>query len=111
MNRNVEVPMQDGVNLSTDIYRPDKEGSFPVILVRTPYKKEGLEPIARSYAQRGYVTAIQDCRGRFASGGTWEPWINEPKDGYDTIEWLARQQWSNGKVGMIGHSYDGSVQW
>lgn len=108
---NVDVPMRDGVNLATDIYRPDEEGRFPVILVRTPYKKEKFERIARSYARRGYVAAVQDCRGRFASGGTWEPWINEPKDGYDTIEWLAGQRWSNGKVGMIGESYAGSVQW
>ena len=65
----------------------------------------------RYYARRGYAVAIQDCRGRFGSEGVWEPFINEPKDGYDAIEWLAAQPWSNGKVGMIGGSYVGWVQW
>ena len=66
---------------------------------------------AMFYARRGYVVAVEDCRGRFGSGGTWEPFINEPKDGYDTIEWLAEQPWCNGKIGMIGASYGGWVQW
>jgi len=82
-----------------------------VILVRTPYKKEMLEVQGRFYARRGYAYAVQDCRGRFGSPGVWEPFINEPKDGYDTIEWLAAQPWSSGKVGMIGGSYVGWVQW
>lgn len=108
---NVKVPMRDGVELATDIYRPDGEGKFPVILVRTPYKKEMNELQARFYARRGYVFAVQDCRGRFSSPGVWNPFFNEPQDGYDTIEWLAVQPWSNGKVGMIGASYLGWVQW
>jgi len=111
LESDVGIPMRDGIKLATDIYRPDAEGPFPVILVRTPYKKEMSELQARYYARRGYVVAIQDCRGRFASSGTWEPFVNEAKDGYDTIEWLARQPWSNGKVGMIGASYLGWVQW
>lgn len=110
-DRGVRVPMRDGIELSTDIYRPDADGKFPVILVRTPYKKEMAELQAHYYARRGYVVAVQDCRGRFASPGTWEPFVNEPKDGYDAIEWLAKQPWSNGKVGMIGASYLGWVQW
>jgi len=109
--RGVGVPMRDGVKLATDIYRPKQEGRFPVILIRTPYKKEMTELDGRFYARRGYVVAVQDCRGRFGSPGTWEPFINEPKDGYDTIEWLAGQPWSSGKVGMIGASYLGWVQW
>lgn len=110
-DRGISVPMRDGVKLSTDIYRPDAEGKLPAILVRTPYKKEMAELQAHYYARRGYVVAVQDCRGRFASEGTWEPFVNEPKDGYDTIEWLAKQPWSNGKIGMIGGSYLGWVQW
>lgn len=110
-DRGVRVPMRDGIELSTDIYRPDAEGKFPVILVRTPYKKEMAELQAHYYTRRGYVVAVQDCRGRFASPGTWEPFVNEPKDGYDAIEWLAKQPWSSGKVGMIGASYLGWVQW
>jgi hypothetical protein len=109
--RGIGVPMRDGIELSTDIYRPDAKGRFPVILVRTPYKKEMAELQAHYYTRRGYVVAVQDCRGRFASAGTWEPFVNEPKDGYDAIEWLAKQPWSNGKVGMIGASYLGWVQW
>ena len=107
----VMVPMRDGVNLATDIYRPAAEGSFPVVLVRTPYKKEMNELQAKYYARRGYVCAVQDCRGRFASEGKWVPFFHEPEDGYDTIEWLAEQSWSDGKVGMIGGSYLGWVQW
>jgi len=107
----VGVPMRDGIELATDIYRPDAEGRFPVVLVRTPYKKEMNELQAKYYARRGYVFAVQDCRGRFASPGEWNPFFNEPDDGYDAIKWLAVQPWSNGKVGMIGGSYLGWVQW
>ena len=111
MEAATKVAMRDGVKLSTDLYLPQAEGKAPVILIRTPYKKEMSEVQARYYARRGYAVAIQDCRGRFGSDGVWEPFINEPKDGYDTIEWLAGQQWSNGKIGMIGGSYVGWVQW
>jgi len=105
------VPMRDGVKLATDIYLPLNVEKAPLILVRTPYKKEMSELQARYYARRGYAFAIQDTRGRFGSQGQWEPFVNEAKDGYDTIEWLAAQPWSNGKVGMIGASYLGWVQW
>jgi putative CocE/NonD family hydrolase len=106
-----KIAMRDGVKLATDIYLPQAEGKVPVILIRTPYKKEMGEIQGRYYARRGYAVAIQDCRGRFGSEGVWEPFINEPKDGYDAVEWLAAQPWSNGKVGMIGGSYVGWVQW
>lgn len=111
MESNVGVPMRDGVELATDIYRPQAEGTFPVVLVRTPYKKEMNELQAKFFARRGYVYAVQDCRGRFASPGEWEPFVNEAEDGYDTVEWLAAQLWSSGAVGMIGASYLGWVQW
>ena len=111
VDRAVGIPMRDGVKLVADIYRPQGVDKAPVILVRTPYKKEMAELQARYYARRGYAYAVQDCRGRFGSGGVWEPFINEAKDGYDTIEWLAGQPFSNGKVGMIGGSYLGWVQW
>jgi len=109
--RNVKIPMRDGVKLSTLVFRPAKPGKYPVILVRTPYKKEMNELDARFYAARGYAVAVQDVRGRFGSPGTWEPFVNEAKDGHDTIEWLAGRPWSTGKVGMIGGSYVGWVQW
>ena len=104
------IPMRDGVRLATDLYLPEGEGPFPVILIRTPYKKEMSEIDGFYYARRGYATAIQDVRGRFASEGEWEPMVNEAEDGYDSIEWLAVQVWSTGKVGMIGGSYLGMVQ-
>jgi len=107
----VKVAMRDGVKLATDIYLPQVNGKVPVILIRTPYKKEMVELQARYYTRRGYAVAVQDCRGRFGSEGVWEPFVNEPKDGYDIIEWLAAQSWSNGKIGMIGGSYVGWVQW
>ncbi len=109
--RGIGVPMRDDVKLSTDLFLPDGKGPFPVVLVRTPYKKEMTEVQAKYFARRGYAAAVQDCRGRFGSEGVWEPFVNEPEDGYDTIEWLAKQPWSSGKVGMIGASYLGWVQW
>jgi putative CocE/NonD family hydrolase len=108
---NVGVPMRDGVKLGTDLYRPQGEGKYPVILIRTLYQKELSERDGHYYARRGYVVAIQDVRGRFSSPGTGELFVHEPKDGYDAIEWLAAQPWSTGKVGMIGGSYLGWVQW
>ena len=108
---NVRIPMRDGIELATDIYRPRTEERVPVILVRTPYKKEMNDLQARFFARRGYAYAVQDCRGRFSSAGEWEPFFHEARDGYDTIEWLAAQPWSTGKIGMIGASYVGWVQW
>src|SRR5262249_24774306 len=105
VERDVGVPMHDGIKLSTDLYRPEKEGKYPGILIRTPYKKEAPGRGGRSYARRGYVVAVQNCRGRFGSPGAWEPFIHEPTDGHDAVEWLAGQPWSTGKVGMIGGSY------
>ena len=114
---NVMVPMRDGVMLATDIYFPatgerKAEGKFPVVLERTPYNKAVLSNVARSkyFARRGYVCAIQDVRGRCKSDGEWYPFAGEAADGYDTVEWLGTQAWSNGKVGTMGDSYDGSVQ-
>ncbi|HEY6349330.1 MAG TPA: CocE/NonD family hydrolase [Candidatus Angelobacter sp.] len=111
IDRGVSVPMRDGVKLSADIYRPQGVEKAPIILVRTPYKKEMGELQAQFYARRGYAFVVQDCRGRFGSSGVWEPFVNESKDGYDSIEWLAKEPYSNGKVGMIGGSYLGWVQW
>lgn len=111
VKKKVMVPMRDGVKLATDLYFPKvKDKKFPVVFIRTPYKKEIQELDGNYYARRGYVAAIQDCRGRFGSEGVWEPFINEPEDGYDSIEWLGTQSWSTGKVGMIGASYVGWVQ-
>jgi putative CocE/NonD family hydrolase len=113
LKKTVDIPMRDGVKLSTNLYFPGskkEQEKFPVILIRSPYKKEMSELDGKTWSKNGYVCAIQDVRGRFASGGEWEPTINEAEDGCDTIEWLARQEWCTGKVGMIGGSYLGMVQ-
>lgn len=112
VRRTEMVPMRDGVKLATDLYMPQGTATekYPVVLIRTPYKKEMGELDANFYGRRGYAVAIQDCRGRFASAGRWVPFFDEANDGYDAIEWLAAQPWSNGKVGMVGGSYVGWVQ-
>lgn len=107
----VKVKMRDGVALAIDVYRPATAGKHPTIVVRTPYKKELNELQGRYFARRGYAYVVQDVRGRFASGGDWTPFVNEKRDGYETIEWAASQPWSSGKVGMIGGSYLGWVQY
>jgi putative CocE/NonD family hydrolase len=109
------IPMRDGVTLSADVYRPEADGRFPVILTRTPYlkaprDKEGLERL-RYFAARGYVVAVADVRGRGDSGGSFVPYRDEGRDGYDAIEWCAGQPWSTGKVGTLGGSYTGKNQW
>jgi putative CocE/NonD family hydrolase len=109
----VMVPMRDGVKLSSDLYFPDTEGKFPAILIRTPYNNSSsrYDRYGKFYASRGYVVVTQDCRGRYDSEGEWYPFVGDGYDGHDTIEWIARQPWSNGKVGMTGVSYVGYVQW
>jgi uncharacterized protein len=108
--RNVLVSMRDGVKLHADIYRPDTEGKFPVLLQRTPYDKNNAVAFGLQGAARGYVVIIQDVRGRYTSDGTWYPFKNEPNDGYDSVEWAAALPYSNGKVGMFGGSYVGATQ-
>lgn len=107
----VKVPMRDGVLLSADIFRPEAAGTFPVILMRTPYDNNSLIAKGIQYAQRGYALVAQDCRGRYDSAGEFYAWHNEIKDGYDTQEWIGRQPWCNGKIGTAGGSYLGLVQW
>ncbi|MDZ4730810.1 MAG: CocE/NonD family hydrolase [Xanthomonadales bacterium] len=114
IERDVSVPMRDGVILRANIYRPAATGEFPVLVYRTPYGKDAA---AESYAThidavaRGYAVVLQDVRGRHASDGLFDPYRNEGKDGYDTIEWAAAQSWSNNVVGTWGLSYPGAVQW
>jgi putative CocE/NonD family hydrolase len=110
---NVAVAMRDGVKLYADVYRPVDPGKFPALIVRTPYGKqrEGIHENLILFAQRGYAVVAQDVRGRFESEGKWDPFRYEAQDGYDTVEWAAKQPWCNGKVGMHGGSYLGNVQW
>ena len=112
--RSVAIPMRDGVQLRADILRPAESGRFPTLVYRTPYSKDAA---LRDYTtfrrafERGYAVVVQDVRGRYASGGDFRPYEREGRDGYDTIEWAARQPWSNGRVGTFGLSYPGAVQW
>jgi uncharacterized protein len=108
--RDVMVPMRDGVKLAADVYLPARAGTgapvrLPTLISRTPYDKSGLRAEAEWYAQHGYAVVAQDVRGRFRSEGTFYPFIQEGPDGYDTIEWAAAQDWSNGKIGTFGASY------
>lgn len=101
--RNVKAPMRDGVKLSTSIYMPLKPGRYPVVLVRNAYNRTNF--VDASFPKNGIIFIVQDCRGRYDSGGVWYPLINETDDGYDTIKWIVRQPWCNGKIGMFGDSY------
>lgn len=110
--RKVSVPMRDGAKLAADLYLPKAEGKFPVVLARTPYGRASEGMLKGSFfARRGYVFVAVDVRGRGESEGEWFPFRNEEKDGYDTIDWIAKQPWCDGNVGMIGASYVGVVQW
>jgi len=112
--KNVAVPMRDGVILRADVWLPKADGRFPTLVYRTPYGKEDAPKEWSTFEklpERGYAVVIQDVRGRYASDGPFLPYQNEGKDGYDTIEWAARQPWSDGNVGTFGLSYPGAVQW
>ncbi len=114
--RNVMIPMRDGTRLATDIWRPSRNGvpvpgKFPVLLLRTPYDKTARAPQAPYFAEHGYVVALQDIRGQNKSEGVFakvQP--KDASDGYDTVEWLSHQFFSNGSVGMWGTSFDAHMQ-
>jgi putative CocE/NonD family hydrolase len=108
----VQIPMRDGVRLAANVFLPGKPGRLPVILERTPYGKgTGLNPNYRALVDHGYAVVVQDVRGRYESEGIFDPLHQEQADGDDTLNWIARQPWSNGKIGMTGGSYRGIVQW
>ncbi|MBN1223798.1 MAG: CocE/NonD family hydrolase [Candidatus Aminicenantes bacterium] len=111
----VRIPMRDGVKLSADVWMPQEEGKYPAVLIRLPYLKTMREAkfpdIGKLFASQGYVFVVQDCRGRGDSEGEFDFYFTDGKDGYDSIEWIAAQPWCDGKVGMMGLSYLGAVQW
>ena len=113
LNMGIDVPMRDGVSLSTDIYLPVVDRPVPVILIRTPYNNnnEGQVKDAMYFASRGYAVAVQDVRGRWDSAGEWYPFRFEAEDGYDTQEWLGSQTWCDGNLGTCGGSYLAMTQW
>lgn len=116
VEKNIRVRMRDGVELSTDVVRPDAPGTFPVLVMRSPYGKDWSAGISGGpyeheyYARRGYAVVQQDSRGRFDSGGTFEPFVDEAPDGWDTLTWAAVQPWSNARIGGLGQSYYGFTQ-
>jgi uncharacterized protein len=121
--RDAMIPMRDGVRLAADVYRPARDGEpvagrFPTILGRTSYDKSNewlwVQPVCEFFCRRGYVVVCQDLRGRYRSEGFGQYFhtanTSEGPDGYDTVEWIAGQPWSNGRVGMTGSSHGAIVQ-
>ncbi len=108
----VPIPMRDGVRLSANIFLPPDKPRAPAILERTPYGKGAdITALYQAFVDRGYAVVAQDVRGRYESEGVFHPLDQEPNDGEDTLNWIARQSWCDGRIGMIGGSYRGIVQW
>lgn len=117
--RDVAVPIGDGVQLLADHYAPAVPGRFATVLIRSPYGKGREAPPfgtlvsfqARCFAERGYNVLVQTTRGRYSSGGTFDPLAHERADGLATLEWLRAQPWYDGRLATFGASYLGYVQW
>ena len=106
----------DSVALVADIYRPKMNGASPTILVRIPFSRTfrnslSADAVGRFWASRGYIVVVQGTRGRFKSGGAFYPLRHERQDGIETLQWLARQPWFDGRLGMWGGSAFGHTQW
>ena len=116
IDRRVAMTTSDGVALLADIYRPVRAGATPTILVRIPFSKTIVNSlfatvVGRFWAERGYTAVIQGTRGRYESGGDHDPLIHERRDGLETLAWLKRQPWFDGRLGMWGGSTFGHTQW
>ena len=109
--KTVLVTMRDGVRLATDVYGAEAGGRKPVLLMRTPYNKNGAAAVAGMFAGAGYAVVAQDCRGRYGSEGKYEPYLHDGEDGPDTLQWIRRQPWCNNRIGMWGASHPGAVEW
>ncbi len=108
----LKIPLRDGVRLNGTVYKPAHQSEpLPVIFTLTPYISDTYHERAYYFAQHGYVFVLVDVRGRGNSEGAFDPFTQEPHDGYDVVEFLAKQPWSNGKVTMWGGSYAGYDQW
>ena len=114
VERDVMIPMRDGVRLAANIYYPTRRAPpFPTVLVRTPYDKTSFGENRNDillFLRKGYAVAAQDMRGKFHSEGEFTPFRGDAEDGSDTVDWLARQPWSNGRVGTFGCSSQGDTQ-
>jgi hypothetical protein len=104
----MSMSTRDGVKLAANVFLPAGSGPFPVVLSRTPYLKDALGELAgytaKKYTDAGYAFVMQDVRGKGHSEGFYEAFVPDMEDGYDTVEWVAKQPWSNGRVGMVGAS-------
>jgi uncharacterized protein len=113
--KNLMVPMRDGAHLATDIYEPSKNGvlasgKFPTLLIRTPYDRSRFDDYAAIFVKRGYVFIVQSVRARYGSEGHFRFMRDDVADGFDTANWITSQPWSDGKIGMLGGSYEGGTQ-
>lgn len=115
IEEDVAIPMRDGTLLYADIYKPKDAARLQVILIRLPYGKDEyycwMPAVGKFWARKGYICVVQDVRGRFSSEGTFWPFVKEAQDGYDTIDWIAKQPWCDGNIGMMGESYYGYTTW
>lgn len=115
VQRDLRVPMADGVELLADRWVPRgrEEDGLPVALVRTPYGRRGVQGggSVRLLAERGFQVVVQSARGTFGSGGVFEPFLRERADGLSTLEWVVKQPWCAGSVVLVGASYMGFAQW
>ncbi|MFE7201808.1 CocE/NonD family hydrolase [Pseudonocardia alni] len=111
--RDLRVPLSDGVVLLADLYRaPGPLRPRPTVLMRTPYGRDGLGSIIGSLlARRGFQVLVQSTRGTFGSGGQFRPFLHESSDGLDTLAWVRGQTWCDGRISMVGPSYVGHTQW
>lgn len=108
----VRIPCRDGIRLNATVYKPhDQKTPLPVLMIVTPYIADGLHKRGNYFASHGYVFVSIDSRGRGSSEGVFDPFMQEAKDGYDIVEWLAKQPYCNGKVATWGGSYCGYDQW
>jgi putative CocE/NonD family hydrolase len=120
IDRKVMMPMRDGVRLATDVYRPrNATGKVPAIWVRTPYNfnywdvRNGVPAdmtAALTAVKHGYAYVVQNERGHFFSEGNYDILGAPTTDGYDAIDWISKQPWSNGKVGTTGCSSTAEYQ-
>jgi len=101
------LTVEENVGLATEIYISETQGPGPVILIRTPYDKNGISIIAEEFTRAGFHVVVQDVRGKYASEGRFVPFFNEKSDGEATLKWLSKQPWNNGNVGLWGSSYLG----
>jgi putative CocE/NonD family hydrolase len=113
VTRDVRVPMRDGIDLLADHFAPTASTARGTVLIRSPYGRRSVIGLqyGRVYAQHGYHSVVQSCRGTFGSGGHFVPWSGEQADGADTLSWLRQQSWFEGRFATLGLSYLGFTQW